>query len=108
MRSFKEKTPRWETPEQYQARTGVAWRDSWMVWAEVSDDDWEVMEYWKARKRGEELSEYSGEPVSLVLVCCPPPHEDWEEESGGNKKEGHRVLRHDDLEPMAHGLIKLD
>jgi hypothetical protein len=80
--------PRWETPEQYQARTGNAWPDNAAVRALNPDSGWELMEYWRAKQLEQDLArldkDFGDDPEGLLVVCdswgAEPPPDDWRPE----------------------------
>jgi hypothetical protein len=68
--------PRWETPEQYEKRTGEAWLDNWAVYYRQKEhgtwSGWIVVKYSFAQ-RGLEDTEH-------VIVCATeagPPPDGW-------------------------------
>jgi hypothetical protein len=69
------KTPRWRTPEQWEAETGKPWPDDWPVWY-ISDEEepkWRGGSYRKAKKI---------DRVNDTLIICatfdgPLPPDDW-------------------------------
>jgi hypothetical protein len=80
--------PRWETPEQREKRTGEAWPDNGAVRALNPDDEWELMEYWRAKQLQQDLArldkDFGDEPEGLLIVCdrgeAGPPPDEWRPE----------------------------
>ena len=68
---FTAKIPEFETPDQYKARTGKAWKG--LVWYRVIGGrrcKWIVVEYTKMRST-------ENEGTWFELVCANPPPDDW-------------------------------
>jgi hypothetical protein len=81
-------TPRWETPEQYKARTGEPWPDGAAVRIINPDGEWELMEYWRAKQLKQDLArldkDFGEEQEGMLIVCdrgeYGPPPDDWRPE----------------------------
>jgi hypothetical protein len=78
---------RWETPEQWEKRTGEAWPDDWYVWirtpytAEELDVDVEYLYAWNAYPYGyvKKMGSVEGKTVVCLTTSAPPP-DDWQPE----------------------------
>jgi hypothetical protein len=72
--------PRWETPEQWEERTGEPWTDDWAVYyRNPVDGKWYVMSFADAKDR------IGGRVwiLNLNVVCATeagPPPDDWRSE----------------------------
>jgi hypothetical protein len=69
--------PRWETPEQWEKRTGETWPDDWAVYALYETAAGEER-FWAAEEHC-----YARDGVSKYIVCATeagPPPDDWEPE----------------------------
>jgi hypothetical protein len=82
--------PRWETPEQYEKRTGKAWPDNGAVRVLLPNNEWDLMEWWRAKQLRQDLArldkDFGDEPGDLLIVCdrgeAGPPPDGWQPESG--------------------------
>jgi hypothetical protein len=74
--------PRWETPEQYEMRTGEKWGDDWPVWVK-SKIKWEEgglsTLFWSLYRRYETVKG-SEDYAYVVCVNGEPPPDDWKPE----------------------------
>jgi hypothetical protein len=85
--------PNWETPEQWEKRTGKAWPDNGAVRILNPEDEWELMEYWRAKQLEQDLArldkDFGDEPEGLIIVCdrgeAGPPPKDWRPEEEKSK-----------------------
>jgi hypothetical protein len=72
-------TPRWETPEQYEKRTGKPWPDKWAVYYRCSRaDDWVVSSF-EAAKRDIVMSLIPSADIICATEAGMPPN-DWKPE----------------------------
>jgi hypothetical protein len=74
--------PAWETPEQYERRTGKKWQDDWAVYALYENNDGERRWFWggcgRERRKGE-----NGNTRKIVCAAeAGPPPDGWEPEGG--------------------------
>jgi hypothetical protein len=88
--------PRWETPEQWEKRTGNPWSDELAVYyrdrgyADVGKTEWSLwrgMLYKDAKKEArDEKPHMSGVTLADYQIACAteagPPPDDWEPEEG--------------------------
>jgi hypothetical protein len=80
--------PRWETPEQREKRTGEAWPENGAVRVLLPNNDWDLMEYWRAEQLRQDLArldkDFGDEPRGLIIMCdrgeSGPPPDDWRPE----------------------------
>jgi hypothetical protein len=71
-------TPRWYTPEQWEAETGEPWPDDWPIWAINGEG---IMEL--STMDEEELRKELGTCAYVCVTEAGPPPEDWRPETGG-------------------------
>jgi hypothetical protein len=72
--------PRWETPEQWEKRTGEQWPDDWAVYALQEDLTWAAMPYFVAKVRMNHESDYL---FVIAIICATeagPPPDGWRPE----------------------------
>jgi len=80
--------PDWETPEQYEKRTGKPYPDDGLVWwrhivAAGPEPVWLVARLSEAVKEAGIASGYSNVAVQIVIADPPiPPPDDWKPEGG--------------------------
>jgi hypothetical protein len=67
--------PRWETPEQYEKRTGEKWPDDWPVWSITTDGILEITTMGE-----EEIRKTWGNHFYAIPTEAGPPPEDWRPE----------------------------
>jgi hypothetical protein len=75
-----ENKPRWETPEQYEKRTGEKWPDDWAVYtrAKYNTARWSL---WTACCLAEaRFTLYEAQIVRATEAGPPPDDDDWEPE----------------------------
>jgi hypothetical protein len=68
--------PRWETPEQYEKRTGETWPDDWAVYALYENNDGEKQWFWGGyEKERDKTGRRNKNPVAIVCAteAGPPP-----------------------------------
>jgi hypothetical protein len=83
------KTPRWETPEQWEKRTGEVWPENGAVRIVNPKGEWELMELWRAKQLEQDLArldkDFGDEPEGLLIVCdrgeAGPPPDGWRPET---------------------------
>jgi hypothetical protein len=78
------KNPRWETPEQWEKRTGNKYPEDAAVRIFYSPEHgWDLMEYWRAKQLEQDLArldkDFDVDPKLIPIVCdCgvdgPPPY----------------------------------
>jgi hypothetical protein len=86
--SEEEAPPRWETPEQWEKRTGKAWPENAAVRVLLPNKEWDLMEHWRAEQLRRDLArldkDFGDEPEGLLIVCdrgeAGPPPNDWRPE----------------------------
>jgi hypothetical protein len=69
-------TPRWYTPERWEAETGEPWQDDWPVWR-ISDEEepeWRGCSYRKAKK----IARVNDTTIICANFDGPLPHTQWE------------------------------
>jgi hypothetical protein len=78
------KSPRWETPEQREKRTGKKWPDKASVYIRLADGELQVEEYWRALQMENDLirldKDFGDTHVPLLIICATeagPPPDDW-------------------------------
>jgi hypothetical protein len=82
------KTPQWETPEQYKARTGKAWAEDWAVYFRICTDKFggfTVYTYKDALRLYDMAVAHTGITPEYQIVCATeagPPPDDWRPEGG--------------------------
>ncbi|MDR1278805.1 MAG: hypothetical protein LBK02_08640 [Treponema sp.] len=71
--------PRWETPEQWEQRTGKAWPDSWAVYAMYETNDGERQ--WYCEDYGYAQHKEHRRCTNPVAIICAteagPPPDGW-------------------------------
>jgi hypothetical protein len=83
-----ENGPRWETPEQYEKRTGEPWPDDWAVYALYEDNGGRLK--WFAQSRGfteKQIKRNKSDSRIKMMVCATeagPPPDDWRPEEPEN------------------------
>jgi hypothetical protein len=67
--------PRWETPDQWEKRTGKAWPEDWAVWSITTDGILEITTMGE-----EEVRKTWGNHFYAIPTEAGPPPEDWRPE----------------------------
>jgi hypothetical protein len=73
--------PKWETPEQYEKRTGKKWPDDWAVYALYEDNGGSLK--WFAQSRGfteKQIKRNKSGSGIKMMVCATeagPPPDEW-------------------------------
>jgi hypothetical protein len=72
--------PAWETPAQYEKRTGKAWPENWAVYAcgDTDEIEWVVCTYREAK----EMDKFNDTEIACATEAGPPPDDWWPEEEG--------------------------
>jgi hypothetical protein len=74
--------PRWETPAQWEKRTGKAWPDNWAVYfLNFSDSDiwWDIAPYWEIKEIdgiqliGDKKIDFGKKEIVCATEAGPPP-----------------------------------
>jgi hypothetical protein len=76
---------KWETPEQYEKRTGEAWPDDWAVYTRIpiADIKAAIVSHARAKVIQHDLP-------GVIIVCATeagPPPEGWRPEEDANGAE---------------------
>jgi hypothetical protein len=78
-----ESKPRWETPEQYEKRTGEAWPNDWAVYA-LTELGWIAMSYKLAKMKSHYDDGFLGFVTAIVCAAeAGSPPDGWEPEEEG-------------------------
>jgi hypothetical protein len=78
--------PRWETPEQWEKRTGEKWLDSWAVYALYENKDGTSQWFWGGYKKElDRATRHNKNPLNIVCATeAGPPPDDWRLEEKPN------------------------
>jgi hypothetical protein len=74
--------PRWETPNQWEKRTGKAWPDDWAVYALYENNDGQRQWFWGGYEKERDKAGRRGKnPIAIVCAAeAGPPPDDWRPE----------------------------